>query len=145
MAGVTVTLKRSFEKGKLCFELPSNEKTRQAIAKLLISCREKNNDYVSVTLDRPLKKRTTGSHSQNHHLNGHIMQICGETGNDYESVKYCIKMIAVEEMSYPYKTVAGHILPERECNCSTEDCAKLIEASHILSARLGIILKETNE
>lgn len=145
MTGITLTLHRSFEKGKLCFDLPNDNKLKEAIAKVLITCREKSNDFVCVTIKRPAKPRTTGARSQNHHLNGHIMQICAETGNDYETIKYCIKMIAVEEMGYPFKTVAGHVLPQRECECSTEDCVKLIEASHILAANLGIILKETQE
>ena len=145
MAGITLTLHRSFEKGKLCFDLPSDDGLKQAIAKVLTACRDKSNDFVNVTLSRPAKPRTTGEHSQNHHLNGHIMQICSETGNDYETIKYCVKMIAVEEMGYPYKTVAGHILPQRESDCSTEDCAKLIEASHVLAARLEMILREVTE
>jgi hypothetical protein len=73
------------------------------------------------------------------------MQICEYTGNDYETIKYCIKMIAVEQMGYSYKTVAGHIVPMKESECSTEDCAKLIEASHVMAAQIGLILKEVEE
>ena len=102
----------------------------------------KNNDYVLLTMQPPKRPRTTGKDSQNHHLNGHIMQICQETGNDYETVKYCVKMIAVEQMGYPYKEWQGVITPQGESECSTEDCAKLIEASHVLAAFLGIILQE---
>ena len=90
----------------------------------------------------PKRPRTTGKESQNHHLNGHIMQICNETGNDYDAVKNCVKMLAVEQMGYPYKTVAGHILPQPESQSSTEECAKLIEAAHVLAADLGRILQE---
>ncbi len=139
---VTVTLKRTFLKGKLCFELPAEESLKNEIAKVLTACRDKTNDFVNVTLDRPHKKRSIGDGSQNHHLNGHIMQICKESGNDYETIKYCIKMLAVEKMNYPFKTVAGQILPQRESECDTAECAKLIEASHILAAEMGIILRE---
>lgn len=144
MSGVTVTLKRVNQKGYICFEAPAEEKLQEALKKVLRLCRDKNNDYVSVTLSRPYRPRTTGAHSQNHHLNGHIMQICEETGNDYETIKYCIKMTAVEQMAYPYTTVAGHLCPKGERDASTEDCAKLIEAAHILAAQLGIILREEN-
>ena len=109
------------------------------------SYRDKNNDYVAVTIARPYSPRTTGPKSQNHHLNGHIMQICEATGNDYETIKYCIKMIAVEQMGYSFQTIAGHVVPKRESDCNTEECGKLIEASHILAAQLGIILREVNE
>lgn len=144
MSGVTVTLKRVNQKGYICFEAPAEVELQEALKKVLRLCRDKNNDYVSVTLSRPYRPRTTGPHSQNHHLNGHIMQICEETGNDYETIKYCIKMTAVEQMAYPYTTLAGHIWPKGERDASTEDCAKLIEAAHILAAQLGIILREEN-
>lgn len=145
MAGVTITLKRVDEKGKIAFLPPSEIELQEAIKKVLRSCHEKNNDYVAVTFARPYKPRTTGPESQNHHLNGHIMQICEETGNDYEAVKYCVKMIAVEQMGYPFTTIAGHVWPKRERNSDTEECGKLIEAAHILAAQMGIILREVNE
>lgn len=140
MAGVTITLKRVDEKGRIAFLPPSEIELQEAIKKVLRSCREKNNDYVAVTFARPYKPRTTGPDSQNHMLNGNIMQIVNETGNDYETVKYCVKMIAVEQLSYPFTTIAGHIVPKRERDCNTEECSKLIEASFMLAADMGIIL-----
>lgn len=137
-----LVLKNVPEKSRVVFEMPENAGFRQSVEKVLARCAEKNGGYVLVTLERPRKARTTGENSQNHHLNGHIMQICNETGNDFEAVKYCVKMIAVEQMGYPFKTVAGHILPQGERQCSTGECAKLIEAAHILAADLGIVLQE---
>lgn len=139
---VQLVMKRTFFKGHIAFEIPVDAVMKQAIAKELTKCREKNNDYVLVTIQPPKRPRTTGDGSQNHHLNGHIMQICSETGQDYEAVKNKIKMIAVEQMGYPYKEWQGVITPQGESECSTEDCAKLIEASHVLAAFLGIILQE---
>lgn len=145
MAGVTVTLKRVSQRGLICFEVPEEPELQESLRKVLRLCRDKNNDYVAVTLARPYSPRTTGPKSQNHHLNGHIMQICQLTGNDYETIKYCIKMTAVEQMGYPYKTIAGHIYPQKESDCNTEECAKLIEASHFIAAQLGIVLREEAE
>lgn len=139
---VQMTLHRVFCRGKLCFELPSEPELLEALRSLLTTCQSKCGDYVSITLNKPFRPRTVGDKSQSHHLNGHIMQICEITGNDYDTIKYCVKMIAVEQMGYPYTEVAGHILPKRERDCSTEECAKLIEASHILAANLSIVLKE---
>lgn len=119
----------------LVIQLPLGDK-RKELAELL----EKG--AVSITIDRPHKPRTTGFGSQNHHLNGHIIQICNETGNDYDTVKSEIKRIAVEVMSYPYENMAGHILPKRERDCDTRECAKLIEAAHWLAGDLGIELRE---
>ena len=139
---VQYVLKRTFYAGHIAFDLPQDAGAREAIRRELERCRDKNNDYVLLTMQPPKRPRTTGEGSQNHHLNGHLMQICNETGQDYETVKYCVKMIAVEQMGYPYKTIAGHIVPQPERECSIEECALLIEAAHILAAQLSIILQE---
>lgn len=139
---VQYVLKRTFYAGHIAFDLPQDAGAREAIRRELEKCRDKNNDFVLLTMQPPKRPRTTGKDSQNHHLNGHIMQICNETGNDYDTIKYCVKMIAVEQMGYPYKTVAGRILPQPESQSSTDECAKLIEAAHVLAAQLSIILQE---
>lgn len=128
--------------GRVAFVPPTDPGARENIKRELGKCRDKNNGYVLVTLQPPKRPRTTGEHSQNRHLNSHIMQICNETGNDFDSVKDAVKMLAVENMGYPYKTIAGRIVPQRERECSTTECALLIEAAHILAADLGIILQE---
>lgn len=128
--------------GRVAFVPPTDPGARENIKRELGKCRNKNNGYVLVTLQPPKRPRTTGEHSQNHHLNGHIMQICNKTGNSYDVIKYCVKMIAVEQMGYPYKTIAGHIVPQPESESSTDECALLIEAAHILAAQLSIILQE---
>lgn len=139
---VKFVLRRVFYKGHLAFALPDNDGAREAIGRELARCRDKHNDYVLVTLQPPKRPRTTGDGSQNHHLNGHIMQICGETGNDYDTVKNAVKQIAVENMGYPFREIAGRIVPFGERESSTDECAKLIEAAHVLAADLGIILQE---
>ena len=139
---VTVVLHREYVKGHIAFAVPTDTAIREAIKRELTKCRDKHNDYVLVTIASPKRPRTTGDGSQNHHLNGHIMQICAETGNDYETVKNAVKMLAVEQMGYPYTDFHGVITPKPESESSTDECAKLIEAAHILAADLGIILKE---
>ena len=128
--------------GRVAFVPPTEPGARENIKRELGKCRDKNNGYVLVTLQPPRRPRTTGADSQNHHLSGHIMAICNETGNDYDSVKNAVKMLAVESMGYPYKTIGGQIVPQRERDCSTDECALLIEAAHVLEADLGIILQE---
>ena len=128
--------------GRIAFEPPADSGAQQAIKRELRKCRDKHNRFVLLTLQPPKRPRTTGKGSQNHHLNGHIIQICNETGNSYDAIKYCVKMLAVEEMGYPYEIIDGHIWPKAEHESSTDECAKLIEAAHILAADLGIILQE---
>ena len=139
---VSVVLHREFVKGHIAFAVPADEVSREAIKRELAKCRDKHNDYVLVTIQPPKKPRTTGDGSQNHHLNGHIMQICAETGNDYDAVKNAVKMIAVEQMGYPYTDFHGVITPKPESESSTDECAKLIEAAHVLAADLGLVLRE---
>ena len=139
---VQYVLRRVNIAGKIAFEPPADDGAREAIRRELERCRDKNNDYVLVTMQPPKRPRTTGENSQNHLLNGIIVQICEETGNDYDSVKDAVKMIAVEQLAYPYQTIGGKIIPQRERDCSIEECSKLIEAAQMLAADLGIILQE---
>ena len=145
MAEVTLVMKRINEKGHICFEAPTEPELQEALRNILRICQDKHDDYVSVTFKPPYKPRTTGEGSQNHHLNGHIMQICNETQNSYEAIKYCVKMLAVEEMGYPYEIIDGHIWPKGESDCDTAECALLIEAAHVWAAHHGIILREATE
>lgn len=142
MAELKITLKRLNQKGHIVFEVPTEPELQEALRNVLRICQDKYNDYVSVTFKPPYKPRTTGKGSQSHHLNGHIAQICNVTGNDHETIKYCVKMIAVEQFGFPFETVAGHVIPKRESDCDTQECGLLIEASHMLAAQLGIVLRE---
>ena len=121
--------------------LPTNEGAKEKILHELEKI-EKAGGFALVTMQKPKKPRTVGADSQNHHLNAHIMQICQETGNDYDSVKNAVKETAVEYLGYPYKQRGRRIVPLRERDSSIEECSKLIEASHILAGVLGIVLKE---
>jgi hypothetical protein len=134
--------RKTIGKGIIAFDAPQNGAESNTLRELLRLCRDKYSDYVSLTFKPPYKPRTTGAQSQNHHLNGHIMQICRETGNDYETIKYCVKMKAVELFGYPYKQIGKYIMPQSESDCSTEECAMLIEAVHILASELSIVLQE---
>lgn len=142
MAEIRITMKRVFRKGFLCLEIPEDKGIQEALKKILVSCREKYNDFVQVTLKPPYRPRSTGARSQNHHLNGHIVQLCNITNHSYDEIKYCVKMKAVEALDYPYTIINGYLLPKSEHECDTEECAKLIEAAHLLAADWQIALKE---
>lgn len=142
MAEITLTLKRVFQKGLITFEVPQDEMLQTMLINVLSAIKSKYNDYAQVTIKTPRKPRTTGFKSQNHHLNGHIVQICNRTGNSYSEIKDYIKIIAVEQFGYPYKIIKNKLIPQGESDCSTEECAMLIEASHYVAATEGIILRE---
>jgi hypothetical protein len=115
---------------------------KESVSHVILYCIKKYGGMVHITIQPPYKMRSTGPYSQNHHLNGHIIDICNATGNSYEDVKTAIKMFAVENMGYPYEMILGRIIPKHERDCNTEECAKLIEAAHIIAAEYGIPLKE---
>ena len=138
---VQYVLKRVTIAGRIAFEPPADKAADANIKHELRKCRDKYGDYVLVTMQPPKRPRTTGKDSQNHLSNGIHVQICEETGNDYDSVKDAVKMIAVEQLAYPYKTIGGKIIPQRERECSIEECSKLIEAAQMLAADLGIIVR----
>jgi hypothetical protein len=142
MAEITLTLKRVFQKGLISFEVPQDEMLQTMLINVLSAIKSKHNDYAQVTIKTPRKPRTTGFKSQNHHLNGHIVQICNHTGNSYSAIKDYIKLRAVEELGYPYEIIKGKLIPKPESDSSTEECALLIEATHIVAAEEGIILRE---
>lgn len=145
MAELKIVLRRINEKGYIKFEIPQEIELQEALRNVLKLCRDKYNDFVSLTFKPPYKPRSTGEHSQNHHLNGHIMQICNETGNSFNAVKLAVKQIAMEQFGYPFETVGKHIVPKSESDSDTVECNMLIEASHYLAAEEGIILREEAE
>jgi len=96
-----------------------------------------------VKLGKPRKPRTTGELSQNHHLNGDIAQIAVETGDEFDDVKMEIKRRAIKR-GYPFRTDSfGNVVPQSEADCSTTECAMLIEEAHDVAAFLNIKLRET--
>lgn len=109
------------------------------------------NDLYHVIIENVKKKRSTGPLSQNHHLNGHCMQISKETGQDFETVKLYLKRKAITNglriKTKPngeivYSIIDGEPVPISESEMSVEECAWCIEEAHALSIELGIILRE---
>ena len=97
---------------------------------------------VYVKLGYPRKPRTTGEGSQNHHLNGHISQIIQVSGDEFDDMKDIIKQRALKR-GYPFRTDSmGNVRPQGERDCSTAECAMLIEEAHDVAAFLNIKLKE---
>jgi hypothetical protein len=106
---------------------------------------------MNVLLEIPGKPRTTGRFSQGNHLNGHIAQICEDTGNDFEDVKLYIKRKAVahglrlktkDDGGIVYSVNDGEPIPISEADMTTEECGWCIDECHILAMELKIILVE---
>ena len=109
----------------------------------------KRTGFVEVIIKPQRATRTTGDKSQNKHLNGHIQQICVETGNDFQDVKEHIKSKAVA-MGYPMLMKDGKMVVNpygeprgiSEADSSVEECSILIEVAHMLASEYGITLRE---
>lgn len=118
------------------------DKIRDAFNLLIEKSDKRHGGYLRMTLALPYKKRTTGKHSQNAHLNGHIQQICNETGENFDVVKMHVKRVALK-YGYPcYTDIFGEVEPKSESETSTEECAFAIEASHEVAAFLSVELIE---
>lgn len=104
---------------------------------------------VHVLIEAEKKRRSTGYKSQNHHLNGHIQQIAMCTGQPFEDIKKYVKQKAIG-MGYPMLMRFGQPVTDlwgnpqgiSEADSTTEQCALLIEATHMLASELDIILQE---
>lgn len=131
----------------VAFEIPA---TREGEYAALI-LKGQPRDLYDVTISTLRRKHTTGWKSQNHHLNGHVMQIANETGNPFDDVKMFVKRKAIARglplMTKPngdlvYSLVDGEPLPKSEADMDTVECGYCIDESHVLASELGIVLIE---
>lgn len=111
----------------------------------------KDPTHLTLEISLPIKKRSTGRYSQGNHFNGHVQQICKDTGNEFEDVKLYIKrqcfkrglrFLRRDDGSIVYSLSDMQPLPISEADMTSEECSWCIEESHILAAELGIILHE---
>jgi len=95
---------------------------------------------------RDERPRTTGPFSQSHHFNGHVQAIAAETGHEFDEVKVQVKARAVKRgFPLPIEVVIDgerYAAFKSESQCSTMECAALIEEAHALAAELNIVLRE---
>lgn len=133
----------------MLFILEKGEYKLSEIEQAITELWEKSDKKVVVSVEFEKKSRSTGSNSQNHHLNGHIQQICEDTGNDFNDVKNYVKMQSLKR-GYPVKfakgaprlSFKGDPIPISEGDSSSVECGYLIEEVHILASELGIELRE---
>jgi len=111
----------------------------------------KSPEHISVIIAPVKRHRSTGYKSANHHLNGHVQQICIETGNSFEDVKLYVKRQAFAQ-GLPFMTrldgspvlslVDGQPLPISETDMDSIQCGWCIDAAHVLADDLGVVLEE---
>jgi len=108
--------------------------------------KEKYNGYMTLSLDKPYKARTTGEGSQNNKFYALVTEICKETGNEIEDVKDAIKERAIKR-GYPYSInkITGTIRPYSTTKVNTVEMSYLIDEAIQLCAELGIVISDTPE
>lgn len=103
--------------------------------------KDKYNGFMTLTLDKPYKSRTTGEGSQNNLFYALVTDICHETGNDIEDVKDALKERAIKR-GYPYKVnpINNQIKPLSTTMVNTVEMGYLIDEAIQLCAELGIVI-----
>lgn len=122
-----------------------------SIKQTLVECAEKGK-RIHILVEAEKRTRSTGPGSQNHHLNGHIQQIAMCTGQPFDDIKRYIKQQAIS-MGYPMQMrfgvpvidLWGSPIGISEKDCTVEQCAMLIEQTHLLASEMGITLREDDD
>ena len=137
----TITLKRHETRGLIAFIPPQDEGAQERIKQVLRKCRDKNADFVTVTIETPHRPRSTGKGSQNSHAWGHCTEISMALGMELYEVEYIAKVRAIKR-GYPVSLKLGIPVPYSQSKISVEECNALIEEYHQIAAENGIILTE---
>jgi len=118
------------------------DQNREVFNQIIEYCNTKRGGYMRLVLSPPFKKRSTGSGSQNHHINGHCQQIANETGEDFDIIKQEAKRKAIKR-GYPIRVdIFGYTRTLSETEIDTEQAGYLIEALHEIADFLSIKLRE---
>lgn len=88
------------------------------------------------------RPRTTGPLSQNHYINGAIMQIAQEVGDSFDDIKKRIKRDAMSA-GYPFEFLDDDVEPMSESTITIREAAILIETINRIAAELNIELEGT--
>lgn len=139
--GVTVILQYQEIEGMLCFSKPSAEFMFR-VQQVLDKCKDKNNGYVAVTLDKPRKPRTTGEGSQNNLFWELCTKIANEVGDDSDGMRDTENGIKMRALSrgYPFRVnkLTGEKVPESMTKVDTVQMSYLIDTAYQICSELNI-------
>lgn len=116
------------------------------LAVLLEQARQKCAGYLSVKLDLPHRPRTTGWKSQNHHLRGHVRQLCDYTGYTMSEMMQVVKEdtpswpVSWKEIRHKKRQIYAS-----EADISMEVASAAIEICHRIAAENNWRLRESSE
>jgi hypothetical protein len=112
------------------------------IEHLYQGAKEKYNGYMTVTLDKPYKSRSTGPGSQNNLFWKLVEYISNENGEEPKIVERDLKVKAIAK-GYPYHVskITGQPEPESMTKINTVEMSYLIDTAYEVCAFLGIVLE----
>ena len=125
----------------LLLQYPSKA-VKSEILHLWEGAKEKYNGYMTVTLDKPYKSRTTGEGSQNNLFWKLVQYISNENGEEPKIVERDLKVRAIAR-GYPYHVskITGQPEPESMTKINTVEMSYLIDTAYEVCAFLGIVLE----
>lgn len=128
------------EKG-LLLRYPS-QSVKAELLHLWEGAKKKYNGYLTLTLDKPYKSRTTGRGSQNNLFWKLVEIISNENGEDPKQNEYDLKIKAIAK-GYPYhiSKITGQPAPESMTKINTVEMSYLIDTAYEVIAFLGIVLE----
>lgn len=128
------------EKG-LLLRYPS-QSVKAELLHLWEGAKKKYNGYLTLTLDKPYKSRTTGRGSQNNLFWKLVEIISNENGEDPKQNEHDLKIKAIAK-GYPYhiSKITGQPAPESMTKINTVEMSYLIDTAYEVIAFLGIVLE----
>ena len=125
----------------LLLQYPSKA-VKSEILHLWEGAKKDYNGYMTVTLDKPYKSRTTGEGSQNNLFWKLVQLICNENGEEPKETERQLKEKAIAK-GYPYhvSTITGKPVPESMTKINTVEMSYLIDTAYEVCAFLGIVLE----
>ena len=115
---------------------------KSEILHLYEGVKEKYNGYMTVTIDKPYKSRTTGKNSQNN-LFWKLVQLIGdENGETADEIERALKKKAITK-GYPYhiEEISGEVEPESTTKVNTVEMGYLIDTAYEVCVFLNIRLE----
>lgn len=138
-----IVTKMIYDDDNLVLQLPS-EPYRTKLLSILEKCEDKCSGFVSVDIERPYKKRTTGEGSQNNLFWKLVTIIANEVGDDSEGMRDTEQGIKMRALSkgYPFKVskITGEKVPSSMRNINTVEMSYLIDTAYQVCAELDIRL-----
>jgi len=130
-----------WRQGRVCITTP--ETWREAVRVLLMNCEAKYKATVGMKLFEPFRLRSTGWKSQNHHLHGHIRQLCETTGYTMGELKQIVKEETPSwPVTFPEFRGKRRTVYASEADVSIEVESEAIEITHRIAFDLGVRLIE---